>query len=81
MNSKILQNIRYPDKTLNKFRKTQDPNLYKKYIANLGTLCNELVVLEIDGETCFDPKKVANCFNEFFLLMLLLSWLTNCLLV
>ena len=24
------------------------------------------VVLEIDGETCFDPKKVANCFNGFF---------------
>ena len=24
------------------------------------------MVLEIDGETCFDPKKVANCFNGFF---------------
>ena len=24
------------------------------------------VVLEIDGETGFDPKKVANCFNGFF---------------
>ena len=24
------------------------------------------VVLEIDGETCFGPKKVANCFNKFF---------------
>ena len=25
------------------------------------------VVLEIDGETCFDPKKVANCLNKFFI--------------
>ena len=24
------------------------------------------MALEIDGETCFDPKKVANCFNKFF---------------
>ena len=24
------------------------------------------MVLEIDGETCFDPKRVANCFNNFF---------------
>ena len=24
------------------------------------------MVWEIDGETCFDPKKVANCFNGFF---------------
>ena len=24
------------------------------------------VVLDIDGETCFDSKKVANCFNNFF---------------
>ena len=24
------------------------------------------VVLEINGETCFDPKKVENCFNNFF---------------
>ena len=24
------------------------------------------MVLEIDGETCFGPKKVANCFNKFF---------------
>ena len=23
------------------------------------------MALEIDGETCFDPKKVANCFNKF----------------
>ena len=23
-------------------------------------------MLEIDGETCFDPKMVANCFNNFF---------------
>ena len=24
------------------------------------------MVLEIGGETCFDPKEVANCFNKFF---------------
>ena len=24
------------------------------------------MVLEIDVETCFDPKRVANCFNGFF---------------
>ena len=23
------------------------------------------MALEIDGETCFDPKKVTNCFNKF----------------
>ena len=31
MNSEILQNIRFRDETLNKFRKTNDPDLYKKY--------------------------------------------------
>ena len=31
MNSDILQNITYWDETLNKFRKTKDPDLYKKY--------------------------------------------------
>ena len=30
MNSEMLQNIRYRDETLNKFRKTKDPDLYKK---------------------------------------------------
>ena len=24
------------------------------------------MVLKIDGETCLDPKKVANCFNKVF---------------
>ena len=24
------------------------------------------MVLEIDGETCFGPKKVSHCFNKFF---------------
>ena len=24
------------------------------------------IVLDIDGETCFDSKKVANCFNNWF---------------
>ena len=24
------------------------------------------MVLVIDGETCFGPKKMANCFNKFF---------------
>ena len=27
---------------------------------------NSNFVLEIEGETCFDPKKVTNCFNYFF---------------
>ena len=40
MNSEILQNIRFRDETLNKFRKTNDPDLYKN-IINLGTLCRE----------------------------------------
>ena len=31
MNSEILQNIRFRDETLNKFRKTNDPDLYKEY--------------------------------------------------
>ena len=106
MNSEILQNIRFRDETLNKFRKTNDPDLYKKncqlrnlvqretriskrdYLTNkieenvgnskklwdqlkkLGYISKKKessnVVLEIDGETCFDPKKVANCFNGFF---------------
>ena len=106
MNSEILQNIRFRDETLNKFRKTNDPDLYKKYcqlrdlvqretriskrdyltnkieenVGNSKKLWDQLkklgnsskkkessnVVLEIDGETCFDPKKVANCFNGFF---------------
>ena len=106
MNSEILQNIRYRDETLNKFRKTNDPDLYKKYcqpgnlvqretriskrdyltnkidenVGNSKKLWDQLkklgysskkkessnVVLEIDGETCLDPKKVANCFNGFF---------------
>ena len=25
------------------------------------------MVLEIDGETCIDLRKVANCFNKFFI--------------
>ena len=33
MNSKILQNIRYRDETLNKFRKTKDPDLYRKILS------------------------------------------------
>ena len=106
MNSEILQNIRYRDETLNKFRKTNDPDLYKKYcqlrnlvqrenrISKRDYLTNKIeenvgnskktlgsikkngysskkkessnVALEIDGETCFDPKKVANCFYGFF---------------
>ena len=40
MNSEILQNIRFRDETLNKFRKTNDPDLYKN-IVSLGTLCRE----------------------------------------
>ena len=106
MNSDILQNIRHRDETLNKFRKSKDPDLYKEYcklrnmvqretriskrdylankieenVGNSKKLWNQLkklgysskkkenssVVLEIEGETCFDPKKVANCFNNFF---------------
>ena len=106
MNSEILQNIRFRDETLNKFKKTNDPDLYKKYcqlrnlvqretriskrdyltnkieenVGNSKKLWDQLkklgysskkkessnVVLEIDGETCFDPKKEANCFNGFF---------------
>ena len=31
INSEILQNIRHRDETLNKFRKTKDLDLYKKY--------------------------------------------------
>ena len=31
MNSEILQNIRHRDETLNTFRKTKDPALYKLY--------------------------------------------------
>ena len=31
MNLEILQNIRFRDETLNKLRKTNDPDLYKKY--------------------------------------------------
>ena len=31
MNSDILQNIRHRDETLNKFRKSEDPDLYKEY--------------------------------------------------
>ena len=33
MNSEILQNIRFGDETLNKFRKTNDPDLYKKILS------------------------------------------------
>ena len=33
MNSKILQNIRYRDETLNKFRKTKDPDLYRNILS------------------------------------------------
>ena len=106
MNSDILQNIRHRDETLNKFRKSKDPDLYKEYcklrnmvqretriskrdylankieenVGNSKKLWNQLkklgysskkkenssVVLETEGETCFDPQKVANCFNNFF---------------
>ena len=31
MNSEFLQTIRHRDETLNEFRKTKDPDLYKKY--------------------------------------------------
>ena len=31
MNSDILQNLRHRDETLNKFRKSKNPDLYKEY--------------------------------------------------
>ena len=40
MNSKILQNIRFRDETLNKFEK-QMTLICIKNIVNLGTLCRE----------------------------------------
>ena len=120
MNSEILQNIRFRDETLNKFRKTNDPDLYKKYcqlrnlvqretrIPKRGYLTNKIeenvgnskklwdqlkklgysckkkessnVVLEIDGETFLTLKRWQIALMDS-LLLLLLTWLTNCLLV
>ena len=33
MNSELSENIRYRDETLNKFRKTKDPDLYKEILS------------------------------------------------
>ena len=37
--------------------------------------CN--IVLDIDGETCFDPKRVANCFLIHVSQILPLPWLVS----
>ena len=59
MNSDISQNVRYRDETLNKFRKTKDPDLYEN-IVNLGTLCREKLGYQRDYLTNKIKENVGN---------------------
>ena len=48
MNSEILQNIAYWGEILNKFRKTKDPVLYKKYCYVRNLVQRETMILKRD---------------------------------
>ena len=63
MNSEILQNIRYQDETLNKFRKTNDPDLYKKYCQLRNLVQRETRISKGDYLTNKIEENVGNSNN------------------
>ena len=60
MTSEILQNIRFRDETLNKFRKTNDPDLYKKYCQLRNLVQRETRISKRDYLTNKIEENVCN---------------------
>ena len=60
VNSEILQNIRYRDETLNKFRKTNGPDLYKKYCQLRNLVQRETRISKRDYLTNEIEENVGN---------------------
>ena len=65
MSSDILQNITYWGETLNKFRKTKDPNLYKKYCKLRSLVQRETMISKRDYLENKIEEQVGNSKKNF----------------